>query len=83
MKRIALYPGTFDPVTNGHLDIMKRSCSICDNLIVAVAENQDKSPLFSINERIKLLEDAINFSSTLTKSSTKIKVHKFNNLLKG
>ena len=81
MNKVALYPGTFDPVTNGHLDIMKRTLSICDSLIVAVAENVDKSPLFSSNERIKLIEGAINCSDQLQKRSSFIQVKLFNNLL--
>ncbi len=81
MKRIALYPGTFDPVTNGHLDIMKRTCSICDELIVAVAENDDKNPLFSISERINLIEGAIQCSKELNEKSSIIKIKKFDNLL--
>ena len=58
MKRIALYPGTFDPVTNGHLDIMYRASSLCDTLIVGVAENI-KPPFFSVSERKSLIESAI------------------------
>ena len=55
MKRIAVYPGTFDPVTNGHIDLVERSLRIFDNVIVAVAENPRKAPLFSIDERIAML----------------------------
>ncbi len=57
-KRIAVYPGTFDPVTNGHLDIMKRSLKMFDKLIVAVAHNPDKNPVFSVAERMKLIRKA-------------------------
>ena len=81
MKKIALYPGTFDPVTNGHLDIMRRTCSLCDYLIVAVAENDNKNPLFTINERIELISDAIKSSNNLNKSPSLIEVKSFNNLL--
>jgi len=55
MKRIAVYPGTFDPVTNGHIDLVERSLRIFDNVIVAVAENPRKAPLFSSEERIAML----------------------------
>jgi len=54
MKHIAVYPGTFDPVTNGHIDLLERSLRIFDEVIVAVAENPKKTPLFSLEERITL-----------------------------
>ena len=60
MKRIALYPGTFDPVTNGHLDIIYRASSLCDELIIGVAENIGKNPFFEISQRKSLIQDAIN-----------------------
>lgn len=57
MTRIAVYPGSFDPVTNGHLDIIERSARIFDRVIVAVLENPEKkNPLFSISERVELIE---------------------------
>ena len=57
--KIGLYPGTFDPLTNGHLDIIIRSLSLCDKLIIAVAKNTSKNPLFSISERIDLINEAL------------------------
>ena len=82
MKRIALYPGTFDPVTNGHLDIIYRASSLCDVLIVAVAENAEKNPFFDISNRKTLLEQAINNNpSKPTRQFGEIKVKSFNNLL--
>ena len=82
MKRIALYPGTFDPVTNGHLDIIYRASSLCDLLIVGVAENTGKLPLFNVEERQELLEDTLksNFSNS-KRVLGDIKVKSFNNLL--
>ena len=59
MSRIAVYPGTFDPITNGHADIMRRSLKIFDRVVVALAENVRKAPLFSIDERRKLIADAL------------------------
>jgi len=56
MKHIAVYPGTFDPVTNGHIDLLERSLRIFDEVIVAVAENPKKTPLFSLEERIALFK---------------------------
>jgi pantetheine-phosphate adenylyltransferase len=53
----AIYPGTFDPVTNGHLDILHRACHIFDNVIVGVAENRSKEPLFSSAERCALIAE--------------------------
>jgi len=57
--KIAVYPGTFDPVTYGHIDIIKRASRIFDKVIVAVAENPQKEVLFSVDERIEMLKDAI------------------------
>jgi len=57
--RVAIYPGSFDPVTNGHMDIIKRSCRLFDKLIVAVILNPNKTPLFSVQERIRLLEKSV------------------------
>jgi len=54
MSRIALYPGTFDPVTNGHTDLVSRACKLFDHVIVAVAARPDKLPLFTLEERVAL-----------------------------
>ena len=81
MNKIALYPGTFDPVTNGHLDIIKRACKICDSLIIAVAENDEKQPLFNIEERITLINDALKSSNIFENYTDLIKVKPFSNLL--
>lgn len=57
--RIAVYPGTFDPITNGHVDILRRGLKIFDRVVVALAENVRKSPLFSIEERRALIDAAV------------------------
>ncbi len=59
MKKIAVYPGSFDPVTNGHLDIIKRALKIFDKVIIAVAHNSDKKPLFDVFERVQMLKKAL------------------------
>jgi len=56
MKNIAIYPGSFDPVTYGHLDLIERGCKVFDRLIVAVLNNSRKEPLFSVQERIEMLK---------------------------
>ena len=56
MPRIALYPGSFDPVTNGHLDVVRRAVGLCDRLIVAIGVNPGKKPMFSIQERLDMVE---------------------------
>src|SRR5690606_18330066 len=56
---IAIYPGSFDPVTNGHLDVIKRYSKIFDKVIVAVARNPNNTPMFSIEERVKLIERVV------------------------
>jgi pantetheine-phosphate adenylyltransferase len=57
MPRIALYPGSFDPVTNGHLDVAKHAVVLCDRLIVAIGIHPGKKPLFSVEERLAMLEE--------------------------
>jgi pantetheine-phosphate adenylyltransferase len=59
MGLLAVYPGTFDPITNGHADILRRSLKIFDRVIVAIAENVRKEPLFSLNERRMMITDAL------------------------
>jgi len=72
--RRAIYPGTFDPITNGHLDIVKRACYMFDEIIVAVADSEEKKPMFSIEERIKMVEAS-------TRKHPKLQVVGFNDLL--
>lgn len=57
MNRIVVYPGSFDPVTNGHLDIIKRAAQVFEQVIVAVFHNPQKKPLFSMEERVELLKE--------------------------
>ena len=57
--RIFVYPGSFDPVTNGHLDIIDRAAKICDKLIVAVLINRNKSPVFTVEERVSFLKEVL------------------------
>lgn len=59
MKRTALYPGTFDPLTNGHLDIIRRAMRLCDKLVIGVAINRNKQPLFTLEERTEMVTYAL------------------------
>ena len=56
---IAVYPGSFDPITNGHLDLVERGARLCDRLIVAVLGNESKQPLFTVAERMEMLREAV------------------------
>ncbi len=66
MSRLAICPGSFDPVTYGHLDIIERGASVFDNVIVVVFNNQSKAPLFTVEERVALLEEATNHLPNVT-----------------
>ncbi len=57
--RTAIYPGSFDPLTNGHLDVVQRAAKLFDRVIVAVAKNEGKNPLFTLNERLVLVKNAV------------------------
>ncbi len=78
-QRIAIYPGTFDPITLGHLDIIKRAIGIVDNLIIAVAKDNAKKPLFSLDERAEIIKREIKIFSS--HDLAKISVVKFEGLL--
>ncbi|MCD9147731.1 pantetheine-phosphate adenylyltransferase [Pseudophaeobacter flagellatus] len=77
--RIGLYPGTFDPITLGHIDIIRRASALVDKLVIGVAINRDKGPLFSLEERVAMLEAECTKLSEQT--GTQIVVHPFENLL--
>ncbi len=59
-RKVAIYPGTFDPITNGHLDIIYRACDLFDEVVVAMAVNPSKEPLFTLEERRSLIKEALN-----------------------
>ena len=77
--RIALYPGTFDPITLGHIDIIRRAARMVDRLVIGVAINRDKGPLFSLEERVALIEaECVQLAE---ETGVEIVVHPFENLL--
>ena len=78
MSKIGIYPGTFDPMTTGHMDIVKRSLKIVDSLVIAVANNLNKEPLFDVNERIELITNDI---KSLNDLNSKIRVIELSGLL--
>ncbi|MEG0818631.1 MAG: pantetheine-phosphate adenylyltransferase, partial [Brevundimonas sp.] len=73
--RIGLYPGTFDPVTNGHMDIIGRAIKLVDRLVIGVAQNDDKGPLFSTTERVEMLKTEV------ARFNADIEVRPFSSLL--
>ena len=75
--RIGLYAGTFDPITLGHLDIIGRACQLVDRLVIGVAINRDKGPLFSLEERVAMVQQ----ECARIGGETEIIVHPFENLL--
>ena len=79
MKRIALYPGTFDPITRGHIDIIRRAVKLVDHLIIGVAINRDKGPLFSLDERVAMVEAEI--AAIIPDHAARVTVRPFEKLL--
>lgn len=77
--RTGLYPGTFDPITLGHVDIIKRACKLVDKLVIGVAINRDKGPLFTLEERVGMVEAEC--AKMTEMFGTTIVAHPFDNLL--
>ena len=77
--RIGLYPGTFDPVTLGHIDIIRRATQLVDKLVIGVAINRDKGPLFSLEDRVAMLEAEC--AQLRAQTGVEIIAHPFENLL--
>lgn len=73
-ERSAVYPGTFDPLTNGHVSIIRRGCEVFDKIIVAVANDSPKNPLFTIEERVAMAKDVF-------ADNPRVEVHQFSGLL--
>lgn len=73
-KGLAVYPGTFDPITNGHLSIIKRGLKIFDRLIIAILQNPQKAPLFTLEERIEMIKESV-------KGMSNVEVDSFDGLL--
>ena len=81
-QRIGLYPGTFDPVTLGHLDIIKRAVKLVDHLVIGVADNPSKAPMFTLEERsAMLMREATPLAAPLSEARATIEVRPFNILL--
>tara|TARA_Y100001960_G_C14164842_1_gene582548 strand:- start:107 stop:601 length:495 start_codon:yes stop_codon:yes gene_type:complete len=78
MKKIGIYPGTFDPITNGHIDVIKRSLKIVNELIIAVSNDYSKDYLFTVDERVSIIKNSLFKDLNYTKK--KIKVLPFNTL---
>ncbi|WP_299776651.1 pantetheine-phosphate adenylyltransferase [uncultured Roseobacter sp.] len=77
--RVGLYPGTFDPITLGHIDIIRRAAVLLDRLVVGVAINRDKGPLFDLEERVAMIEAEC--AELAKQTGIEIRVHPFENLL--
>lgn len=77
--RVGLYPGTFDPITLGHTDIIRRACALVDRLVIGVAINTGKGPMFTLEERVAMVEEEC--AKLSAETGTEIVAHPFENLL--
>jgi pantetheine-phosphate adenylyltransferase len=76
--RRAIYPGSFDPVTNGHLDIIERGCKLFDEIIISILINPEKQPFFTIEERIEMLAEVV---KDISRGGCKVRIDSFGGLL--
>ena len=76
--RRAIYPGSFDPVTNGHLDIIERGCKLFDEIIISILINPEKQPFFTIEERLAMLDEVV---ADISKGGCKVRIDSFRGLL--
>ena len=76
--RRAIYPGSFDPVTNGHLDIIERGCKLFDEIIISILINPEKQPFFTIEERLEMLAEVVN---EISKGGCNVRIDSFRGLL--
>jgi len=76
--RTGLYPGTFDPMTHGHVDIIRRAATLVDRLVIGVAINRDKGPLFTLEERVEMIGEEL---ANIELNGVEVLVHPFENLL--
>ena len=72
MKKTAIYPGTFDPITFGHIDVIQKSLKIVENVIVAISDGNNKNYLFSLEERIAIVNKALFFDLKFSKNKIKV-----------
>ncbi len=79
ISRVGVYPGTFDPVTNGHLDIIARGTRVVDKLVIGIAANPGKGPFFTLEERLEMLEEQV--AKLRNGDGSRIEVRSFDNLL--
>lgn len=76
--KVGFYPGSFDPITNGHIDVIERACALCDRLIIGIGSNATKTPMFSHEDRIRLLKDCV--APLSARTGTEIEVLIFSGL---
>ena len=79
-RRVGIYPGTFDPITNGHTDVIRRALHVVDKLVIGVARNDGKGPLFSTEERVQIVRDEISYLGE-PNAVERIEVRPFSSLL--
>ena len=72
MRKIAIYPGTFDPITYGHIDVIRKSLSLFDNLIIGVSNSSNKKYLFNADERVEIIKNALFYFATIYRLKIKI-----------
>jgi pantetheine-phosphate adenylyltransferase len=80
MNTVAVYPGSFDPITNGHLDIVARALTVFDSVVVAVLANPRKTPLFTVDERIAIIREAVGAEPGLASQADRLEVEAFEGL---